>query len=87
MWALTARLKGTNNLPDSSNMCHESTSVGLLEAIGSAVGTTTIEDLDEKDCIFSSGRIRVPTRRGRCTRWRTRISAARRLTCWVGSCL
>jgi anaerobic selenocysteine-containing dehydrogenase len=33
-------------------MCHESTSVGLLEAIGSAVGTTTIEDLDEKTAFF-----------------------------------
>jgi molybdopterin-dependent oxidoreductase alpha subunit len=55
MWALAARVKGTNNLPDSSNMCHESTSVGLLEAIGSPVGTTTIEDLDETDFIFVFG--------------------------------
>jgi molybdopterin-dependent oxidoreductase alpha subunit len=36
-------------------MCHESTSVGLLEAIGSPVGTTTIEDLEETDCIFIFG--------------------------------
>ncbi len=55
IWALTARLFGTNNLPDSSNMCHESTSVGLKESIGSPVGTTTLEDLETTDCIFIFG--------------------------------
>jgi molybdopterin-dependent oxidoreductase alpha subunit len=55
IWALTARLFGTNNLPDSSNMCHESTSVGLKESIGSPVGTTTLEDLETTDCIFFFG--------------------------------
>jgi molybdopterin-dependent oxidoreductase alpha subunit len=55
IWALAARLFGTNNLPDSSNMCHESTSVGLKESIGSPVGTTTIEDLETTDCIFFFG--------------------------------
>ena len=39
MYALFARLYGTNNLPDSSNMCHESTSVGLPLSIGVPVGT------------------------------------------------
>ncbi len=39
MYQLFARMYGTNNLPDSSNMCHESTSVGLKEAIGVGVGT------------------------------------------------
>lgn len=55
MWALAARMLGTNNLPDSSNMCHESTSVGLKESIGVAVGTTTYEDLGKTDCIFYFG--------------------------------
>jgi molybdopterin-dependent oxidoreductase alpha subunit len=55
MWALAARMLGTNNLPDSSNMCHESTSVGLKEAIGSPVGTTTFEDLEATDCIIFFG--------------------------------
>jgi molybdopterin-dependent oxidoreductase alpha subunit len=55
MWALAARLFGTNNLPDSSNMCHESTSVGLKESLGSPVGTTTYEDLEAADCIFIIG--------------------------------
>jgi molybdopterin-dependent oxidoreductase alpha subunit len=55
MYALTARLFGTNNLPDSSNMCHESTSVGLQASIGAPVGTTTLDDLDHTDCIFFFG--------------------------------
>ncbi len=55
MWALTARLYGTNNLPDSSNMCHESTSVGLKESIGVPVGTTVLQDLDVADCILFFG--------------------------------
>ena len=37
--AVRARMYGTNNLPDSSNMCHESTSVALPESIGVPVGT------------------------------------------------
>jgi anaerobic selenocysteine-containing dehydrogenase len=38
-WALFARLYGHNNLPDSSKMCHETTSVGLNKVTGSPVGT------------------------------------------------
>jgi anaerobic selenocysteine-containing dehydrogenase len=38
MYQLMARMYGTNNLPDSSNMCHESTSVALPETIGVPVG-------------------------------------------------
>ncbi|GGJ83479.1 FdhF/YdeP family oxidoreductase [Pseudomonas matsuisoli] len=49
MWALYARLYGTNNLPDSSNMCHESTSVALPESIGIPVGTVTLDDFDKTD--------------------------------------
>jgi molybdopterin-dependent oxidoreductase alpha subunit len=49
MWALFARLYGTNNLPDSSNMCHESTSVALPESIGIPVGTVTLADFDKTD--------------------------------------
>ena len=55
MYALLARLYGTNNLPDSSNMCHESTSVALPESIGVPVGTVTLEDFAETDCIFFFG--------------------------------
>lgn len=55
MYALMARMYGNQNLPDSSNMCHESTSVGLKAAIGVPVGTTRIEDFDACDAIFFFG--------------------------------
>lgn len=55
MLQLFARLFGTNNLPDSSNMCHESSSVGLQEAIGVGVGTITLEDFDKTDLMFFFG--------------------------------
>jgi molybdopterin-dependent oxidoreductase alpha subunit len=55
MYALFARLYGNNNLPDSSNMCHESTSVGLPPSIGVPVGTITLEDFEHTDCILFFG--------------------------------
>lgn len=55
MYALMARLFGTNNLPDSSNMCHESTSVALPESIGVGVGTVTLDDFAKTDGIFFFG--------------------------------
>lgn len=55
MWALFARLYGTNNLPDSSNMCHESTSVALPQSIGVPVGTVILEDFEKTDCILFFG--------------------------------
>jgi molybdopterin-dependent oxidoreductase alpha subunit len=55
MYSLLARMYGTNNLPDSSNMCHESTSVALPESIGVPVGTVTLEDFDMTDGIFFFG--------------------------------
>src|SRR5690606_28543551 len=55
MYQLLARLYGNNNLPDSSNMCHETTSVALPQSIGTSVGTVLLEDFIETDCIFSFG--------------------------------
>ena len=55
LWALFARLYGHNNLPDSSNMCHETTSVGLKEVTGSSVGTCTLEDFEHCDMILFFG--------------------------------
>ncbi|WP_250467403.1 FdhF/YdeP family oxidoreductase [Caballeronia sp. GAFFF2] len=55
MFQLFARLYGTNNLPDSSNMCHESTSVALPETIGAPVGTVTLDDFEHTDCFFFFG--------------------------------
>ena len=50
-----ARMYGSNNLPDSSNMCHESTSVGLKQALGAPVGTVKLEDFQHTDCILFFG--------------------------------
>lgn len=55
MWGLMARMWGQQNLPDSSNMCHETTSVGLKNAIGSPVATIQLEDYDKCDAIFCFG--------------------------------
>ena len=55
MYALFARMWGTQNLPDSSNMCHETTSVGLKNAIGSPVATIQLDDYDACDAIFAFG--------------------------------
>ena len=55
MYGLMARMHGTNNLPDSSNMCHEPTSVGLKSSIGSPVGTTILEDFEATDLILFFG--------------------------------
>ncbi len=55
LYALFARLYGHNNLPDSSNMCHETTSVALKEVIGSPVGTCVLDDLEHCDAIFFFG--------------------------------
>lgn len=54
-WALFARLYGNNNLPDSSNMCHETTSVALKSTIGAPVGTCLLEDFEHCDAIFFFG--------------------------------
>ena len=55
MYGLMARMFGNQNLPDSSNMCHESTSVGLKAAIGVPVGTTRLEDFEHCDAILFLG--------------------------------
>ena len=55
MYQLMVRMYGSNNLPDSSNMCHESTSVALPKTIGVGVGTVSIEDFEKTDCIFFFG--------------------------------
>ncbi|MGJ0239894.1 FdhF/YdeP family oxidoreductase [Novosphingobium fluoreni] len=55
LYALFARLYGHNNLPDSSNMCHETTSVGLKKVTGSPVGTCVLDDFEKCDAIFFFG--------------------------------
>ena len=55
LYGLLARAYGNNNLPQSSNMCHETTSVGLNKVIGSPVGTVVWEDLEAADAFFFFG--------------------------------
>ena len=55
MYQLFGRMYGTNNFPDSSNMCHETTSVALPEVIGVPVGTVLLDDFEHTDCIFFFG--------------------------------
>ena len=55
MYQLLARMYGSQSLPDSSNMCHESTSVGLKASIGVPVGTVRLDDFDHCDAILHIG--------------------------------
>ena len=55
LYALLARAYGNNNLPQSSNMCHETTSVGLTKVIGSPVGTIVWDDLAKAGAFFFFG--------------------------------
>jgi molybdopterin-dependent oxidoreductase alpha subunit len=55
LWQLFARQFGTNNLPDCSNMCHESSGVALHESIGIGKGTVKLEDFERADAIFVIG--------------------------------
>src|SRR4051812_9112454 len=54
-YALFGRLYGSNNMPDSSNMCHETTSVALKKLIGVGVGTTVYEDFSSCEAMFFFG--------------------------------
>ncbi|MFL6337254.1 MAG: FdhF/YdeP family oxidoreductase [Pyrinomonadaceae bacterium] len=55
LYQLFVRQFGTNNLPDCSNMCHESSGRALTETIGVGKGTVTLADFDLADCIFIVG--------------------------------
>ena len=55
LYQLFARQFGTNNLPDCSNMCHESSGTALKESIGIGKGCVTLEDFEHADGIFIIG--------------------------------
>ena len=55
LYQLFVRQFGTNNLPDCSNMCHESSGSALTETIGVGKGTVTLEDFELAEAIFIIG--------------------------------
>lgn len=55
LYQLLGRRLGTNNFPDCSNMCHESSGVGLSESIGIGKGTVTLADFEKADAILVIG--------------------------------
>ncbi|MDT5211527.1 MAG: hypothetical protein QOF67_3942 [Mycobacterium sp.] len=55
LYQLMVRSFGTNNLPDCSNMCHESSGTALVEAIGIGKGSVTVEDMTLADLIVIAG--------------------------------
>lgn len=74
LYQLFVRRFGTNNLPDCSNMCHESSGRGLGATIGVGKGTVTLQDFDEAEAIFVIGQNpgtnhpRMLTTLGECAR-------------------
>ena len=55
LYQLFVRQFGTNNLPDCSNMCHESSGSALMETVGVGKGTVTLEDFEQAQAIFVIG--------------------------------
>ena len=55
LFQLFVRQFGTNNLPDCSNMCHESSGAALSESIGIGKGCVKLEDFEQADAIFIIG--------------------------------
>ena len=55
LYQLFVRQYGTNNLPDCSNMCHESSGAAMNETIGVGKGTVTLEDIERTDCLLVIG--------------------------------
>ncbi len=55
LYSLFVRQFGTNNLPDCSNMCHESSGTGLTQSIGIGKASVRIDDFEHADSIFVIG--------------------------------
>jgi len=55
LYQLFVRMFGTNNLPDCSNMCHESSGVALKETLGIGKGSVMLEDLYKAEVILIFG--------------------------------
>ncbi len=55
LYQLFIRHYGTNNLPDCSNMCHESSGTAMKQAVGIGKGTVTLDDIHEADTVICIG--------------------------------
>jgi molybdopterin-dependent oxidoreductase alpha subunit len=55
LYQLLVRSFGTNNLPDCSNMCHESSGTALNDSIGIGKGSVTVDDIEHADVIVIAG--------------------------------
>ena len=55
LYQLFVRQFGTNNLPDCSNMCHESSGAGLSETLGIGKGSVTLDDFNHADLVIVMG--------------------------------
>jgi molybdopterin-dependent oxidoreductase alpha subunit len=55
LYQLFIRAFGTNNLPDCSNMCHESSGVALTETLGLGKGSVTLDDFEDAEVIIIMG--------------------------------
>ncbi len=55
LYQLFVRQYGTNNLPDCSNMCHESSGTAMKETIGVGKGTVTLKEIEEAECLLVIG--------------------------------
>lgn len=55
MYQLFVRQLGTNNLPDCSNMCHESSGAALVDTLGIGKGSVTLEDFHHAEVILVIG--------------------------------
>ncbi len=55
LYQLFVREFGTNNLPDCSNMCHESSGVALMETLGTGKGSVTLDDFNKAEVILILG--------------------------------
>lgn len=55
LYGMFARAVGTNNMPDCSNMCHESSGVALGETLGIGKGSIKLEDLHEAEVVIVAG--------------------------------
>ena len=55
LYQLFVRQYGTNNLPDCSNMCHESSGAAMMASVGVGKGTVTLQDLEMAETILIFG--------------------------------